>query len=159
MRYAIFIVLALGSMSFASASGTHDGGHGHEQDSNKASAHWMSPDEELARVNPVKRDDDSISRGTTLYNKYCASCHGSDARGNGPAGSALNPKPADLRQMSGGHPDGDFSWKIANGRGTMPAWKNILSENQIWDLVNYIQSLSLTKKSSEEEKHQDDHAH
>jgi mono/diheme cytochrome c family protein len=43
--------------------------------------------------------------------------------------------------MAGQHPVGDLAWKIENGRGVMPAWKGILSESQIWDLVNYIKSL------------------
>lgn len=62
--------------------------------------------------------------------------------GDGPAAATLNPKPANLVAMSGGHPDGDFAWKIKNGRGAMPAWKSILKENQVWDLVNYIQALN-----------------
>ncbi len=42
------------------------------------------------------------------------------------AGVALNPKPADLTALAGQHPDGDFAWKIANGRGPMPAWERSL---------------------------------
>jgi mono/diheme cytochrome c family protein len=138
MRYIIFTVLTIGLMSFVYAGGKHGGGHGQN-------AHWMSPEKESARVNPIKRDKDSIARGAALYEKNCAACHGAKARGDGPAGKALNPKPADLKKMSGGHPDGDFAWKISIGRGAMPGWKGSLSENQIWDLVNYIQSLSATK--------------
>jgi len=47
-----------------------------------------------------------------------------------------------LTVMAGQHPDGDFAWKIANGRGPMPAWKQSLKPNQIWDAVNFIQSLA-----------------
>jgi mono/diheme cytochrome c family protein len=43
--------------------------------------------------------------------------------------------------MAGLHTDGDLAWKITNGRGAMPAWKDMLGKNQVWDLVNYIQSL------------------
>ena len=31
-----------------------------------------------------------------LYDKSCASCHGTDGRGHGPAADALNPKPRDF---------------------------------------------------------------
>ena len=75
------------------------------------------------------------------YFKNCASCHGAKAMGDGPAAAALNPKPANLAMMAGMHPDGDFAWKISNGRGVMPAWKGTLSETEIWELVNYIKSL------------------
>lgn len=158
MRHIIFAVLTTGLVSFVFAGGAHEGGHGQKHDSNKHNAHWMSPEKESARANPIKRDNNSIARGSSLYNKYCASCHGAKARGNGPAGKALNPKPSDLKQMSGNHPDGDFAWKIANGRSAMPAWKNILSRNQIWDLVNYIQSLSATK-GQQKNNHKNDHTH
>jgi mono/diheme cytochrome c family protein len=40
--------------------------------------------------------------------------------------------------MGPGHSDGDFAWKIAEGRGPMPPWKAVLNESQIWDVVNYI---------------------
>jgi len=58
-----------------------------------------------------------------------------------PVSATLDPKPADLVVMAPMHPGGDFFWKIENGRGVMPAWKDTLDENQIWDLVNYIKSL------------------
>ncbi len=159
MRHIIFAVLAAGLVSFVFAGGAHEGGHGQEQGSNKHNAHWASPEKESARANPIKRDNNSIARGVSLYNKNCASCHGAEAKGNGPAGKALDPKPTDLKQMSGNHPDGDFAWKIANGRSAMPAWKSILSENQIWDLVNYIQSLSASKRHGEGNNHKNGHTH
>lgn len=157
MKRIIICALTLGLVNFVYAGGMHEGEHGREQGSNNHNAHWMSPEKELTRVNPIKQDINSIVRGDTLYNKNCALCHGAEARGNGPEGKALDPKPSDLKQMSGTHPDGGFAWKIANGRGAMPAWKSILSENQIWDLVNYIQSLSATKRHGEETKHQNSH--
>ncbi len=116
------------------AEGKHKGGH-------DAGAHWMSPTEASEKPNPIKSDAVSIERGKKSYFQYCSSCHGAKAMGDGPAGVMLKPKPANLKVMAGGHPDGDFAWKIANGRGSMPAWKSVLKENDIWDLVNYIQNL------------------
>jgi mono/diheme cytochrome c family protein len=55
--------------------------------------------------------------------------------------------------MAGMHTDGDIAWKIENGRGPMPAWKNILNHDQIWDLVNYIQSLSGSDKTNLDNYH------
>jgi mono/diheme cytochrome c family protein len=43
--------------------------------------------------------------------------------------------------MARHHPDGDLAWKIAEGRGAMPGWKQILPEKNMWDLVNFIRSL------------------
>lgn len=103
--------------------------------------HWMAPAESARRMNPIPADSASRERGRKLFEANCASCHGPTGRGNGPIAARLETLPADLAAMAGQHPDGDFAWKIANGRGPMPAWKGMLTENQIWDLVNYIQSL------------------
>jgi mono/diheme cytochrome c family protein len=51
------------------------------------------------------------------------------------------PRPPDLAQMAGHHPDGDFACKIETGRGDMPGFKRKLKPKEIWDLVNYTQSL------------------
>jgi len=125
---------------------------------NEHAKHWMAPEKEANKINPVKRTPESILRGRQLFVRTCANCHGMDAMGDGPAATSLTTKPANLRTMSGRHPDGDFAWKIANGRGAMPPWKTILGKNQIWDLVNYIQSLS-TKTEEKKEHKKDAHQH
>ncbi len=130
-------------------------GHG---DAAATSAHWMAPEVAAKRPNPVRADSASLARGKKLFKTNCASCHGTRGRGDGPAGAALNPRPTDLTAMAGQHPDGDFAWKIANGRGPMPAWKGVLKDNQIWDLVNHVQSLA-SGKSRAQDQHAHDHVH
>lgn len=135
----LFAAVGLATLSATVvAEGNHKGGHG---DNHGKGAHWMSPKGEAEKANPIKADAASIERGKNSYAILCATCHGATAMGDGVAGAALDPKPTNLKAMSGGHPDGDFAWKIANGRGAMPAWKSLLKEDQIWDLVNYIQDL------------------
>ncbi len=104
-------------------------------------SHWNAPAMAATLVNPVAADDVSVKRGSSLYAMNCIACHGATGRGDGPVSATLDPKPADLVVMAPMHPGGDFFWKIENGRGVMPAWKDTLDENQIWDLVNYIKSL------------------
>jgi mono/diheme cytochrome c family protein len=111
-------------------------------------AHWMAPKEAVARKNPVKANAASISRGKQLFQANCATCHGASGRGDGPVGKALDPKPADLTAMAGHHSDGDYAWKIANGRGAMPPWKGVLDDQQIWDVVNFVQSLGGKKSDA-----------
>ena len=94
-----------------------------------------------ARDQAHKRLCECIERGKKLFLKNCAVCHGNTGQGDGPASKALNPKPSDLVKGAGHHSDGDIAWKIANGRGPMPGWEKTLSENDIWDLVNFVQSL------------------
>lgn len=135
------LALLLGGL----ASGIALAGPGHDDAHHSAKAteaHWMAPEAEANRRNPVKADGASIARGKLVYQAQCASCHGAQGRGDGLAGKALSPKPADLATMAGQHPDGDFAWKIEHGRGPMPAWKAVLKPEQIWDTVNFIQSLA-----------------
>ena len=40
------------------------------------------------------------TKGQDLYRAYCASCHGLDARGDGPAAAALRTKVPNLRQLA-----------------------------------------------------------
>ena len=155
----LFAVVGLATLSaIVVAEGNHKGGHGdsHGDDHGKG-AHWMSPEGEAEKLNPIKSDIASIERGKKSYAMLCATCHGVTAMGDGAAGAALNPKPTNLKAMSGGHPDGDFAWKIANGRGAMPAWKSLLKEDQIWDLVNFIQDLK--NDSSHNNNNDNEHGH
>jgi len=128
------------------AEGNHSGGHD-KKGGDHAGAHWMAPEAATAIPNPVKYDKASVDRGKKSYFQYCASCHGAKADGNGPGGANLKPKPANLSVMSGMHPDGDFAWKIQQGRGAMPGWKTLLTDTQIWELVNYIKSLKAVGQS------------
>jgi cytochrome c oxidase cbb3-type subunit 2 len=90
---------------------------------------------------------------TQLYDRSCASCHGSDGRGHGPAADALNPRPRDFTSgtykfrstTSGSLPsDGDLYRAIAYGLpGTsMLGWKGILSEDQMRALVVRLKQFS-----------------
>lgn len=127
----LFIV---GTAVYASGSGHH---HHHHDDGDA----WQVPESAMKRKNPIPADKPSIERGQKIYGQYCVSCHGDKGRGDGPAAAALDPKPADLVVMAPLHTDGDFAWRIAEGRGAMPAWKNVLTEAQIWDTVNYLKNL------------------
>jgi len=156
----ITLLVLISTSSMAEASGMHGGDHDSGQSMSMLS-HWMSPPAEAAKENPIKQSNSSVSKGAKLYQQNCVSCHGVTAEGNGMAGMMLNPKPANLRVMSGGHPDGDFAYKIREGRGAMPAWKNSLNDQQVWHLVNYIQTLNKQPVANKEESngHSDDHSH
>lgn len=151
---------ACGAASEKKGQDKPDPGQAHDQHSNAQGGHWMAPPEAARRPNPVPASQPSLRRGREVFQSHCASCHGPQGRGDGPAGQRLKPKPADLTVMASQHPAGDIAWKIENGRGPMPAWKGTLSENQTWDLVNYIQGLEkLEKRTSEKTGEHGDHHH
>lgn len=153
--YLIFlgIVFCLLSTDAVYANGSND----HDRSDESPEKHdWKAPPEEVKRPNPISSSLESIQRGKALFGNSCVGCHGKEAKGDGPAAKNMKPKPTDLSAMAGLHTDGDFAWKIATGKDLMPAWKNSLTKDQIWDMVNFIQSL----KSEGVEKHSDEpHSH
>jgi mono/diheme cytochrome c family protein len=132
-------IFALNSTAFAGVGGFM---HGY------GDQHWESPASAKKVKNPVNSTRRSVNKGEVLFMNSCASCHGVKANGDGPLAKGLNTEPTNLRAMSGMHPDGDFAWKIANGNGAMPAWKDSIKQKDIWNLVNYIQSLSPNKNTA-----------
>lgn len=110
---------------------------------NRTEAGILGLGDQVPTVNPIPADEASLARGKALYQAYCVSCHGPDGRGNGPQAASLPVPPADLTVHAPAHTDGELFRFIANGlRGTpMPAFKDTLSREDIWHLVNYIKSL------------------
>ena len=104
----------------------------------------------------------SAVSGHEMYMEYCATCHGRDGRGNGPAAAALKKAPSDLTQLSirnnGTFPvmritqviDGSDTM-AAHGSKDMPIWGQIfhqmeggrpgLAKLRIANLADYIKSL------------------
>jgi mono/diheme cytochrome c family protein len=121
-------VIAIGAMILCAAStaGAQD---------------WKAPASAKATRNPVAKDA-GIQAGKSLFESTCAICHGSTGKGDGPAGAALNPKPKNLADKAvQAQADGEFFWKISEGRGVMPGWKH-LAEKDRWSLVYYLRSLA-----------------
>lgn len=115
-----------------------DEAEGHGDEGRLHAGHWMAPPEAQERQNPVPVTPENLAEAAEVYAESCSICHGPEGKGDGDAAAGLDPKPADLRQMVPIHSDGDLAWKIEHGRGTMPAWGEILDERTIWQLVNYL---------------------
>ncbi len=113
----------------------------HDGSAQSETAYWAAPADAAARKSPVPADPASIGRGRALYVKHCAGCHGDNGQGDGPAAANMTPAPTDFAKTAGHHPNGDIAWKIEIGRGPMPGWGDRLTDTQIWDLTNYVQSL------------------
>jgi mono/diheme cytochrome c family protein len=105
------------------------------------------PEDYAGRTNPFHNDPEAATEGEALYQSNCYSCHGEEARGNGPAAAALEPKPADLGTDQSEFSDSYLLWRIAEGgmmrpfNSVMPSWKGILSEDQIWKIITYLRTL------------------
>ncbi|MGE0681997.1 MAG: cytochrome c [Candidatus Binatia bacterium] len=89
--------------------------------------------------------------GKVIYDKICATCHGTTGKGDGPAAAVLPTKPRN-------HTDGqymniltdDYVFKIIKEGGAavgkaqfMPAWGAQIKDSEIWNVVAYIRSLAV----------------
>ena len=96
---------------------------------------------------PTGFTSDTIVEGAQLYPVHCASCHGPDGHGDGPAASGLPLPPADLTAAHlWMHSDGELFWWLAHGIPTpdgqpaMPGFANVLSDDQRWALIDFIRA-------------------
>ncbi len=73
----------------------------------------------------------------------CAVCHGETGEGDGPAAGGLESEPSDLHaDHVQENSDGALFYIITHGRPDtpMPAWEDVLSEEERWHLVNFLRT-------------------
>lgn len=110
------------------------------------------PAEYRELVPPFSLDDeDAIAAGEQLYfEQNCTICHGFRGRGDGMFREGMNPKPIDLTDAVLMERLGDnyLFWRLSEGGlnppffSAMPAFKDILSEEDRWQLIAYIRSIA-----------------
>ena len=108
---------------------------------------------------PVKMT--SAASGSEMFASYCAPCHGKDAKGDGPAASALKVPPANLTELAkknnGKFPANHIATDLrsgvsgAHGSTDMPVWGPLFSkvssndeaivQMRISNLIRYLESL------------------
>lgn len=103
--------------------------------------------------------------GKLMFRSYCASCHGQDAKGEGPAAAALKTPPPDLTRLTarnkGTFPslhvanviEGDQNTPAAHGSKDMPVWGGLFrsignrssaeSQLRVHNLVDYLKTLQV----------------
>jgi len=103
-----------------------------------------------------------VPSGKTMFKQYCASCHGADAKGRGPATPTLNTRVPDLTTLAKRH-DGKYPYEYvantlrfgpgfaAHGSKEMPVWGPIFQyldnydeaavNQRIKNLCDYLESL------------------
>lgn len=98
----------------------------------------------------AQKEDQPAVRGKKLFMSYCASCHGTDAKGNGPVVSSLKKHPPDLTRIQKGpkFPTDEVRKKISgdlsapvHGKKDMPVWGMIFSQTDITNLVKFLESI------------------
>jgi mono/diheme cytochrome c family protein len=81
--------------------------------------------------------------GQRVYTTRCALCHGPDGRGDGPGAAALNPKPRNYHDKAymATRTDAELLEVIRNGKGAMPKWGTILSEDEMKAVLAHVRGL------------------
>ena len=101
---------------------------------------------ETYRKTPVPFDAISIANGVELFAANCIPCHGPQAKGNGVLAKTLPKQPVDLltEPHTAMHTAGDFFHWLTYGRfnGIMPAFGEKFSEEERWDLLNFLHANS-----------------
>ncbi|MFM9886596.1 MAG: c-type cytochrome [Burkholderiales bacterium] len=79
----------------------------------------------------LAQDAQKISAGERVYNNYCFTCHGENLVSSG--------QTFDLRRLRADERP-RFDNSVLNGKGQMPPWKGVLSEQDIDNVWAYIRA-------------------
>ncbi len=98
---------------------------------------WEIPDAEKSKTNPLELNAANSEKGFEVYQKNCKSCHGDVGAANF---MALVPPPTDLGSAAfkSSNTDGEIFYKITTGKGAMPSFKAVLSEEERWAVIAYV---------------------
>jgi mono/diheme cytochrome c family protein len=113
--------------------------------------HWVFmhegvPDAYRGQSSPIEPTEASIAAGASLYAENCARCHGPTGQGDGEDGRALNPSPALLAYLirMPMAVDEYLLWTISEGgqpfETDMPAFKDQLAPEEIWQIVAFMRA-------------------
>ena len=106
---------------------------------------------------PMKLQEPDAARGREVYASLCKTCHGEEGRGDGPGAASLNPQPRDFVEGAFSFDaDGDGERGTTDdlrlvvekgaaaygGSDLMTPWGATLDDQQIADVVAYVQTLS-----------------
>lgn len=135
MRRVIFLLMA--SVLLLAGCGGGQSSSGVDENATPAPV----PAEYAGLTNPLGAE--AAAEGAEVFQTNCATCHGPQGHGDGPAGQTLDPRPRDLAKLQTQVGDDFLFWRIREGKpGTsMVAWKGILSEEQTWQTVSFIRTL------------------
>jgi mono/diheme cytochrome c family protein len=115
-----------------------------------AARNWSATAAARKLKNPVAPTPDAIAAGKADYGEHCRNCHGEKGDGKGEKAPELSVAPGDFtdpRKMNG-RTDGELYWQITRGRLPMPAFDDKLSDQQRWQLVDYIRTFASKSTSA-----------
>lgn len=126
----VFVVIALMFFYISTAESYH--------------TDWSAPDEFSDVKNPFAADQKSLEKGKAVYFKQCVKCHGDEGKANGVSAGSLQIELPDFSKgdVMGLDSDGELFFKITTGNFEMPPFQLILSNKEIWHVINFVRSLA-----------------
>ena len=101
---------------------------------------WPVPDDYQKMTAPFLFDANAKKAGEAVYMKNCKSCHGDPGKNNIAKITPIPKDPATKEYQN--QSDGSMYYKIATGRGPMPAFENILKEDERWQVIAYVRGFN-----------------
>ena len=106
---------------------------------------WQLPPDAEAKKSPLEVDAKVLATGKAVFKDKCVKCHGPGGLGDGPDADPEHREDMDLTnpKRADRNADGVVFYKVSNGRRRpkMPAFREELSEQQVWSVVAYVQTL------------------
>jgi len=100
--------------------------------------------------NPIPATAPALAAGKQSYVQHCQKCHGEKGNGQGEKAVELSVAPSDFtnaREM-GELADGQIFQEITEGDLPMPAFADKLTEQERWQIVDYIRTFAPTTASA-----------
>jgi mono/diheme cytochrome c family protein len=89
----------------------------------------------------------SVDRGAVIYKEYCSQCHGAEGKGDGPAASSLEPKPAIHANIAFDQVPMEYLYNVINhggravGKSTnMPYWGLTIGQQGVADVIAFLKA-------------------
>jgi mono/diheme cytochrome c family protein len=103
---------------------------------------WVIDAKYKTMKNPVKADATSTTAGKALWDKNCAMCHGKTGLGDGVKARTIDTPAGDFSKTAfQSMSDGEIFGKTKLGREDMPKYDGKLTDDDIWNLVNFTRTL------------------
>lgn len=88
------------------------------------------------KLNPYTGNAQAIAEGRELYKQLnCYGCHG--MRGGG----GMGPNLTDETWQTGDGSDTNLMAQVRDGKGKMPAFKDVIDDDQAWKIIAFVRSL------------------
>jgi mono/diheme cytochrome c family protein len=88
------------------------------------------------KLNPYTGKAEAIAEGQELFKKFnCYACHGMAG------GGGMGPNLTDETWQTGDGSDANLQVQIKEGKGNMPPFKSLLTDDQVWKLIAFVRSL------------------